>query len=73
VQKLWSTKQNPPKWVADRLGVSEYDLGDALHKIKRAGGLRGDESVTIWEDGTVTDDNPSDDDDPVIGNILDEV
>jgi hypothetical protein len=71
--KIWSSKRNPPKAVADQLKIDEYDLGDALHKLKHAAGLRGDNSVTIWSDGTVTDDNAPIDEDPRIGNIYDEV
>jgi hypothetical protein len=47
--------------------MSEYDLGDALYKIKRAAGLRGADSVTIWSNGDVSYD------DDAIGNLHDEI
>ena len=67
-ERLWSNPGNPPRWVAGRLGVSQWDFSDALHKIKKAAGLRGADSVTIWQDGTVADGGGE-----VIGNIYDEV
>jgi hypothetical protein len=67
-ERLWSNPGNPPRWVARRLGVSQWDFSDALHKIKKAAGLRGADSVTIWQDGTVADGRGE-----VIGNIYDEV
>jgi hypothetical protein len=36
---IWNRPANPPKWVADRLAICEWDLGDALHAIKQASGL----------------------------------
>jgi hypothetical protein len=48
-ERLWSNPGNPPRWVAERLGVSQWDFSDALHKIKKAAGLRGTDSVTIWQ------------------------
>jgi hypothetical protein len=67
-ERLWSNPGNPPRWVAGRLGVSPWDFSDALHKIKKAAALRGADSVTIWQDGTVADGRGE-----VIGNIYDEV
>ena len=67
-ERLWSNPGNPPRWVAGRLGVSQWDFSDALHKIKKAAGLRGADSVTIWQDGTIADGRGE-----VIGNIYDEV
>ena len=68
VQRLWSNPGNPPGWVAVRLGLSEWEFSDALHKIKKAAGLRGTDRVTIWDDGAVTDRHGD-----AIGNIHDEV
>jgi hypothetical protein len=65
---IWDRPTNPPKWVADRLGISEWDLGIALHAIKQASGLGGADRVTISDDGTVTDDQGQ-----AIGNIYDEL
>jgi hypothetical protein len=39
-----------------------------LHRIKRWAGLRGGDRVTIWDDGSVTDEFGS-----IIGNIYDEI
>ena len=65
---IWSNPGNPPRWVAQRLGVSPWDFSNALHRIKRAAGLRGADSVTILQDGTVADRRGK-----VIGNIYDEL
>jgi hypothetical protein len=66
--RLWSNPGNPPRWVAERLGISRWDFSDALHKIKKAAGLRGADTVTIWQDGTVADSRGE-----VLGNIYDEI
>ena len=50
------------------LGISPWEFSDALHRIKRAAGLRGADRVTIWQDGAVADSRGE-----VIGNIYDEV
>jgi hypothetical protein len=67
-ERLWSNPGNPPRWVARRLGISRWDFSDALHRIKKAAGLRGADSVTIWQDGMVADSRGQ-----VIGNIYDEL
>jgi hypothetical protein len=67
-QALWSSPGNPPRWVTGRLGISSWELSDALHKIKKAAGLRGADRVTIMSDGTVTDDRGE-----AIGNVYDEI
>jgi hypothetical protein len=48
--------------------LSEWDLSDALHTIKEAAGLGGADRVSIWSDGSVTDEHGDE-----IGNIHDEV
>jgi hypothetical protein len=68
MQILWSSAGNPPRWVSSRLGISEWDFSDALHKIKKAAGLRGADRVTIMSDGTVTDHHGD-----AIGNLYDEI
>jgi hypothetical protein len=65
---IWDRPANPPKWVADQLGISEWDLGDALHAIKQASGLGGADRVTISDDGAAADDRGQ-----AIGNIYDEL
>lgn len=67
-QRLWSNPGNPPGWVAARLRLSSWDFADALHRIKKAAGLRGADRVTIWDDGAVTDGRGD-----AIGNVYDEV
>jgi hypothetical protein len=67
-QRLWGSPGNPPRWVAGQLGISQWDLSDALHKIKKAAGLRGADRVIIMSDGTVTDDRGE-----AIGNVYDEI
>jgi hypothetical protein len=67
-RRLWGRVENPPDWVARRLGISRIQLGEALHRIKRDAGLSPRDPVNIWDDGSVTDDT-----DAWIGNILDEV
>lgn len=65
---IWSRPGNPTRGVATRLGTSETKLGDALHAIKDAAGLAPRDRVTIWDDGSVTDDR-----DVLVGNIYDEI
>jgi len=65
---IWDQPGNPPKRVSDILRIERSQLRDAIHKIKRASGLRGDDRVIIYEDGSVTDDRGE-----PIGNILDEI
>jgi hypothetical protein len=67
-RRLWSKSDNPPKWVSDQLNLSHWVFSDALHKIKEAEGLRGADSVHIYDDGDVTDDGGE-----LIGNIYDEI
>ena len=67
-QKIWSRPDNPTRAVATALGISVGQLGDAIHAIKQAVGLRPRDNVTIWDDGSVTDDQ-----DAWVGNIYDEL
>lgn len=64
---LWSRGTLPTPHVSSRLGISRRQLGAAIHEIKRRSGLRGDDRITIYEDGNVTDERGD-----LIGNILDE-
>jgi hypothetical protein len=66
--RLWSGEGNPPDWVARRLGISRVQLGAALHTIKRDSGLTPRDRVSLWYDGSVTDDR-----DAWIGNVYDEI
>jgi hypothetical protein len=67
-RKIWSRPGNPTNAVAAVLRVTRIQLGDAIHVIKDDAGLRPDDRVTIWDDGSVTDDA-----DACIGNIYDEI
>lgn len=65
-RKLWSNPESPPEWVARQLHppMTRHEFSAALHRIKRAAGLKGADRVSIWEDGDVTDA-----DEQVIGNL----
>lgn len=65
---IWSRPGNPTRGVARALRISETDLGDAIHAIKKSARLQGRDHVNIWDDGSVTDAQ-----DELIGNIYDEV
>jgi len=64
---IWSSPGNPPKSVAQQLGIERSTLGDRLHKIKAASGLGGADHVRIYDDGMVVDANGEE-----IGNLYDE-
>jgi hypothetical protein len=65
---IWSRPGNPTRAVATALGISLPQLGDAIHAIKEAVGLRPRDNVRIWDDGSVTDDR-----NVWIGDIYDEI
>ena len=65
---IWSNPGNPTNEVSRALGIERHQLRRALHRIKRPEKLRGDDSVTILDDGSVTDHEGN-----VIGNIYDEI
>jgi hypothetical protein len=65
---IWRHAANPPNEVSRILGITRPQLGKALHRVKRWAGLGGRDRVTIWDDGSVTDELG-----PVIGNIYDEI
>ena len=67
-QKIWTRHSNPTPAVATALGITREQLGRAIHIIKHDAGLLPPDNVTIWDDGTVTDDS-----DVEIGNIYDEI
>jgi hypothetical protein len=48
---IWSNPGNPTNEVSRALGIERHQLRRALHRIKRAQGLGGADSVTIWDDG----------------------
>ena len=65
---IWDKPGNPPKYVSDRLNISRWQLGDAIHELKTAGDLRPAERVIRYDDGTVTDGSGY-----VLGNIYNEI
>ena len=67
-QKIWTRPSNPTRAVANELGITRAQLGDALHAIKKNARLRPRDNVSIWDDGSVMDAQ-----DEVIGNIYDEI
>jgi hypothetical protein len=65
---IWSDPWNPTNEVSRALGIERLQLRRALHRIKRAQGLKGADRVIIWNDGSVTDQQ-----DNVLGNVYDEI
>ena len=65
---IWSQPENPPESVAGVLGITRVQLGDAIHSIKEDAGLGPRDRVTIWDDGSITDDTNA-----RIGNVYDEI
>ena len=65
---LWDKKRDPTPYVWETLGITEIQLGEAIHKIKAASNLGGRDRVIIYTDGNVKDENGED-----VGNIHDEV
>ena len=64
---LWNRSALPTPYVSSKLGISRRELGEAIHEIKALNGLRGDDRITILENGDVEDEYGN-----LIGNILDE-
>jgi hypothetical protein len=65
---IWSNPGNPPRSVANRLGITRQQLGRAIHRIKDHAGLAPRDRITILHDGSVMDQ-----DDVPLGNIHDEI
>jgi DNA-binding FadR family transcriptional regulator len=65
---IWSNPGNPTAAVSRRLGITRWQLREALHEIKRKKRLRPGDRVTIYDDGTVTDATGEH-----LGNIHDEI
>lgn len=63
-------RQGITKELAETLGVDRRELGRAIHRVKKAGGLGGADNVTIGlGSGDVYDSRTGE----IIGNILDEI
>jgi hypothetical protein len=65
---IWSGPENPSPSVSRALGIERWQLRSAIHASKDASGLGGPDRVTIWDDGTVTDDRGD-----TLGNLYDEL
>jgi hypothetical protein len=65
---IWSNPGNPTNRVSRALGIERSRLRRALHRIKQAQGLKGADRVTIWNDGSVTDQQGN-----ILSNIYDEI
>lgn len=65
---LWDRTQNPTPYVSRALGIEEWQLRQAIHKIKGRSTLRGQDRVIIYRNGAVTDANGDD-----LGNVYDEI
>jgi hypothetical protein len=52
---IWDRSGNPSQFVSDTLGIERWQLREALHTIKRRGGLGGAERIIIHADGKVAD------------------
>ena len=65
---IWSDPGNPTNEVSRVLRIERVQLRQAVHRIKRAQGLKGADRVIIWNDGSVTDQQ-----DNVLGNVYDEI
>ncbi|HWD58888.1 MAG TPA: hypothetical protein VG308_11445 [Stellaceae bacterium] len=65
---LWDRPQNPSPYVSEALGVEEWQLRRAIHKIKGRSPLRGPDRVIIYRNGDVTDEKGE-----ALGSVYDEV
>jgi hypothetical protein len=54
--------------VSRKFGIDEDKCSDALHQIKQAGSLGGQDAIIIYDDGRVVDALNGDE----IGNLYDE-
>jgi hypothetical protein len=66
--RIWSRPGNPTNAAAAALGITRPELRYAIHRIKKNARLRPNHNVSIWDDGSVTDDR-----DVWLGNIYDEI
>ncbi|MCJ2140857.1 hypothetical protein [Methylobacterium sp. E-066] len=64
---IWNRGGSPVSYVSEKLNLDEETVGGAIHAIKAAAGLRGADSIIIYDNGDVTDARGEE-----IGNIYDE-
>jgi hypothetical protein len=65
---LWDQRGNPSRYVSEALGMEEWQLRHAVHKIKGRSPLRGADRVIIYLNGDVTDETGD-----ALGNVHDEI
>jgi hypothetical protein len=65
---LWDRRGNPSPYVSRELEIEEWQLRQAIHKIKGRSPLRGQDCVIIYRSGDVTDESGDS-----LGNIYDEI
>jgi hypothetical protein len=65
---LWDKRRSPTPYVSQQLGIEEWQLRDAIHKIKDKSPLGGNDRVIIYRNGDVTDEFGED-----LGNVHDEI
>jgi hypothetical protein len=63
---LWDKARNPTRYVSEQLGMEEWELRDAIHKIKDRSPLKGRDRIVIYRDGGVTDEHGEE-----LGNVHD--
>ena len=65
---IWDKLRNPTKYVSSQLGIEQWQLRAAIHKIKARSHLGATDRVIIYDDGLVTDDKHA-----PLGNIHEEI
>jgi hypothetical protein len=65
---IWDKSTNPTPYVSRWLGIEEWQLRNAIHRIKGRTGLTGADRVIIYDDGRITDAHGED-----LGNVHDEI
>ena len=65
---LWDRQRSPSPYVSQALGIEEWQLRHAIHKIKGRGLLRGPDRIIIYRNGDVTDESGE-----ALGNVYDEI
>jgi hypothetical protein len=65
---LWDRRGNPSPYVSEALGIEEWQLRQAIHKIIGRSPLRYADRVIIYRNGDVTDEAGD-----ALGNVHDEI
>ncbi len=64
---IWDRLRNSTRYVSEALGIEEWQLRNAIHRLKRRWGLEPTDRVIIYDDGKVTDASGDE-----LGNVHDE-